>query len=50
MYAVYEHVLCVIYVKYAEVLHPSVVVWYMGDEYEESYEDCIGRKKMYVFI
>ena len=37
----YEHVVCVIYIKYAEVLQASVVVWNMGDEYEESYEDCL---------
>ena len=41
MYAVYEHVVYVIYIKYAELLHASVVVWYMGDKYEESYEDCL---------
>jgi len=34
VYAVYGHVVCVIYIKYAEVIHASVVVWCMGDEYE----------------
>jgi hypothetical protein len=35
-----EHVLyvCVICIKFIEVLYISVEVWYMGDEYEESYE------------
>jgi len=32
------NVVCVIYIKYAEVLHASVLVWYVGDECEESYE------------
>jgi hypothetical protein len=41
VYAVYEHVVCVIYVTYAEVLQASLVVWYMDDKYEESYEVCL---------
>ena len=33
--------MCVIYITYEEVLHASLVVRYMGDEYEESYEVCL---------
>ena len=28
-------------VSTGNVLHASVVVQYMGDKYEESYEDCL---------
>ena len=38
VYGVKEHVVCVICIKCTEVLYISVEVWYMGDEYEESYE------------
>jgi len=37
----YEHVVCVTYVTYAEVLHASLVVWYVGEEYEKSYQVCL---------
>jgi hypothetical protein len=41
-------VVCATYIK---VLHAFVVVWYMGDKYEESYEGCLyWYKKKYVFI
>jgi hypothetical protein len=38
MYGVKELVLCVIYPKCVEVPYVSVVLRYMGDENEESYE------------
>ena len=41
LYAVYGHVVCVIYITYAEILHASLLVWYMGQGYEESYEVCL---------
>jgi len=34
-----EHVVCVIFIKI--VLYNFVVVWYVGDEYEESYK-CLS--------
>jgi len=37
----YKHVVCMIYITYAEVLHAPLVVWYMGDEYVETYEVCL---------
>jgi len=38
VYGVKEHGMSAICIKCIEVLHISVEVWYMGDEYEESYE------------
>ena len=38
MYGVKECVVCVICITRIEVLYISVEVWYLGDEYEESYE------------
>jgi len=45
-----EHVVWVIVIK--SVLYNFVVVWYMGDEYEESYE-CLSvlseRRGMFLY-